>query len=76
MLTQSEAPVTSASGGAHGAGATFFLQAKRTAITWHNSADSVMGGIFALIFGVTLAGRILNSQTCHCPELLRVILVA
>ena len=41
-----------------------------------NLADSVMGGIFALIFGVTLAGRILNSQTCHCPELLRVILVA
>ena len=60
ILQQSTTPLISPSGGAHGAGAPFFLQAKKTAMTWHNLADSVLGGIFALIVGAPLARRILN----------------
>ena len=60
ILKQSTTPLISGIGCAHGAGAPFFLQAKKTAMTWHNLADSVMGGIFAIIVGAPLARRILN----------------
>ena len=77
MLTQSKTPLISGVGGAHDAGAPFFLQAKKTAMTWHNLADSVMGCISARS-NLWRAARWKDTQfkTCHCPELLRVILVA
>ena len=73
VLTQSKRPLTSASGGAHGAGAPFFLQAKKDSHDVAQLSRLCHGRYFRGNRWRAARSKDTQFQTCHCPELLRVI---